>query len=214
MKPGSSDFFLITVLKADSEKALHKRLSKQKAILIGAGWPKEVEIKGTSVWGSAHNPLIPQKFSDRRIEIINNIISAINVGDVEIYYSVARKSKIKPHIMRAEYGIAYNYFAGQLLTKSHANFNSNDVTLIVDQRSKETHTKMKFDGYIETRLLTESDHQYGLDIRHEESHDISGLQAVDFLSWGLFRHYEHNDPQFKGIIDQRVKVRDNWYSGK
>jgi hypothetical protein len=89
-----------------------------------------------------------------------------------------------------------------------------DLTITVDQRSKETHSKMKFNGYLETRLAADCDHSGALTISHAESHLVPGLQAVDFLSWGLFRHYEHGDSRYKEIITPIVGYKDDWYSWK
>ena len=73
---------------------------------------------------------------------------------------------------------------------------------------------MTFDNYVRTRLIGDCQHIGMLDVRHEESHDILGLQAVDLISWGLFRYFEHSDDRFRRIIDPSVAYRDNWYAGK
>lgn len=210
----SSRHFLICVLKADSEKALRKRLKKQKALLINAGWPKDIEIKGNSIWSAPHDPRIPAEIGKRREEILERIIGSIVAGPIDVFYSIVNKSRIARRLLDADYGIAFNWFSGQLLCKSHKHFGDSDVRLVVDQRNKETHHKLKFDGYVETRLLTDCGHQHGLTIEHRESHDVSGLQAVDFLSWGLFRGYERGDQQFRKIILPHVRVCDDWYAGK
>jgi len=210
----SSKYFLICILRADSEKALRKRLKKEKAALISAGWPKEIEIKGTSIWSSPHDPRIPRIIGERRVEIIHGVIQSILSGPVEVFYAVVNKARIHERLLRADYGIAFNYFSGQLLCKSHKYFENRNIDLVVDQRNKETHHKMKFDGYIETRMLTDCSHDHQFTIEHKESHDVAGLQAVDFLSWGLFRWYEHDDRQFLDTITRSVRFRDNWYSTK
>lgn len=213
-KAGSSRFFLITLLSTQSLKALEKRLWKEKAKLYNEGWPKSVEIKGTSLWGAEHNKNIPRKLSEKRVDILNGIVESICSSDVKILYSVAQKCFLKPRLLEAEYGIVYNFLTGSLITKSYSEHLNFPLDIIVDQRSKETHSKLKFDGYIETKLVAECNHPHSLSIRHAESHDVPGLQAVDFISWGLFRHYEHGDSQFKTIIDQKVAFRDDWYSWK
>jgi hypothetical protein len=116
--------------------------------------------------------------------------------------------------MEADYGVAYNILCGTLLCRGYEKYYKGPLEIVVDQRSKETHSKMKFDGYLETRLIGDCSHTDPVTIRHEESSSVPGLQAVDFLSWGLFRHYEHKDSKFRKLIQPIVGYRDDWYSSK
>jgi len=212
--PNSSKFFLIAVLCTESLKALEKRIWKQKAALYSDGWPQNIEIKGTSLWGSDHNAAIPKKICDRRIQILNDMIGSICASPIKLHYSVARKARLSERLLKADYGIAYNYLCGQLICRAYPNHFAGPIEMVVDQRSKETHHKMKFDGYLETKLFADCNHGDAIAIKHDESHNVPGLQAVDFLSWAMFRHYEHNDSQFAKIVRPIVGYRDDWYSGK
>lgn len=210
---GSSRHVVIAVLCTETPKALDKRIWRNKARLYGQGWPKHIEIKGTTLWGADHIPGIPQQIADRRVDILKGFINDICASPIKLHYCIANKAHLSRGILNAEYGIAYNYFCGTLLCRSYKQF-AGPITMVVDQRSKETHHKLKFDGYIETRFITECDHSEPLSIEHAESHDVPGLQAVDFLSWGLFRHYEHRDSTFRDLIRPAVGYRDDWYSWK
>ena len=86
--------------------------------------------------------------------------------------------------------------------------------ITVDQRNKETHTKLKFDGYLETRLIIDCDHRQALTIRHEESQKVRALQAADLVSWAIFRNHEHADDRFLNLLRPRLGFRDDWYSWK
>lgn len=213
-KPGSSKFFLITILSTSHPKALRKRVKREKAKLYNAGWPKGVEIKGTTLWGADHIPQIPQAVAGKRLDSLRSIINSIVSGPVKVHYSIARKDRLTPHLRSAPYGVVFNFLACTLLVRAYPNFLRGPLDLTVDQRSKETGIKMKFDGYVETRLVTDCNHQDGLEISHKESHDNPGLQAADFMSWGLFRHFEHGDDQFAKLIVPAVGYVDAWYPGK
>ena len=212
-KTGSSQYFLITVLSTMNVKALEKRVHKEKSKLYNAGWPKQLEIKGTTLWGADHYPAIPTAISSRRVDIIGEILEAICASPIDIHHCICKKKHLKPHLLAAEYGIAYNYFCGTLLCRAYKHY-TGPLSLVVDQRSKETHSKMKFDGYVATRLVTECDHAHPLTIAHAESHDVLGLQAVDLISWSLFRRYEHRDTTFSRLLDARLCFCDDWYSRK
>jgi hypothetical protein len=213
-KAKSSAFFLIAALCTENVKALEKRLWKEKAKLYNDGWPRDIEIKGTTLWGADHIARIPKAISDRRVEILKEIITSICASTGKFHYSIAQKKHLSRSIMNAEYGIAYNFLCGTLLCRAYKRHFPGDLEIVVDQRSKETHSKMKFDGYLETRLVGDCEHEGSLAIAHSESHDVPGLQAVDFLSWGMFRNYEHKDSTFHKIITPIVGYRDDWYSSK
>lgn len=213
-KTGSSSHFLIAALCTETPKALEKRLWKEKAKLYNAGWPRDIEIKGTTLWGCDHNPRTPTAIAVRRVDILNEIISSICSSPIKLHYSIAKKSYLSKSIMNAEYGIAYNFLCGTLVCRAYAKHFCGPLNIVVDQRNKETHSKLKFDGYLETRLVGDCEHELGVAISHQESFDILGLQAVDFLSWALFRNYEHGDDQFKKLITPIVGYRDDWGSWK
>jgi hypothetical protein len=145
---------------------------------------------------------------------MGEIIAAICDGPNEAHYSIAKKKHLTRNIMNAEYGIAYNYLCGTLLCRAYPKHFAGPLKIVVDQRSKETHTKNKFDGYLETRLVGDCAHELDLLITHEESHDVPGLQAVDFLSWSLFRKYEHGDSRFSDMMKKNIGYCDDWYSTK
>lgn len=213
-KPGSSKFFLICLLSTKSPKALKKRIAKAKAELYNLGWPKDLEIKGTSLWGAEHQRGVPAEISTNKIRFIRNILSSIAKSDVKLHYIIVNKNRMTQSLKQADYGIAFNYYSGMLLTRAYSGNYCGPVALIVDQRNKETHKKKHFDGYVETKFIADLDHCHPLKIEHRESHDEFGLQAVDFMSWALFRYFEHDDGQFLDLMQPVMGYVDNWYAGK
>lgn len=205
----SSSHFLITVLCTENLKALEKRLRKEKAILYNAGWPRNLEIKGHTLWSSPYKGTIPKSISDRRDETIKRILASICDGPNRVHYSIVKKEKLDPHLMAAPYGVAYNYLCGNLICNAYNNNNfRGDLEIVVDQRSKETHSKMKFDGYLQTKLVCDCIHKQYLNITHSESAEVIGLQAVDFLSWALFRSFERKDHSFRPLVDKIVGFKE------
>lgn len=209
---GSSAFLLITVISTRDSKRLKNAIKRRKKRLYDAGWPRNIEIKGTTLWGCANQPGVPQKIVQDRDLWLNRFINGALTEGVSAHYSIIRKSRLGANLRNAPYGIAYNYFAGTLLCRAYATHFGSPLTLIADQRNKESHDKLYFSNYIKTRLITECQHNGVCDVHHMESHDVVGLQAVDFISWGLFRHYEHGDGRFRGLIQPRIGYRDNWYA--
>ncbi len=212
--PGSSRYFVITAISTASVKALNKCMKKQTAKLIKGGWPQDFEIKGASLWRCNIGGKVPVEIADNRITILNNLLAAICGCNIRIHYAIVNKAKLSENLRKTPYGIAYNYFATQLLCKAYKEHYPGPLTITVDQRSKETHNKMKFDGYLETRLFIDCDHSHPLSIIHAESHAVRGLQAADLVSWAIFRKYEHGDARFRNLLQARLGYRDDWYSWK
>lgn len=211
-EPGSSNHLLIALLDTDNPKRLKNAMRREKKRLHDLGWPRDIEIKGTSLFGCHHNARIPNLIANNRILHLTRIVKKILGAGVTPHYAIVRKDSLTQNLQNAPYGIAYNYFAGNLLCKVHNGVLNCPVTLVVDRRNKETHAHMPFDGYVATRIITDCNHEHTFDIRHEDSRDWLGLQAVDFISWGLFRAYEHQDRQFYDLIHPQVRVNDCWYA--
>ncbi len=209
---GSSTHLLIALLETENSKRLKNVMRKEKKRLHDLGWPRDIEIKGTALYGCQHEPRIPQQIADNRVAHLTRIVNRILDADATPHYTIIRKDRLTRNLQQAPYGIAYNYFAGNLLCKVHNGALQCPVTLVVDRRNKETHAHMPFDGYVSTRIITDCNHEHSFEIRHEDSRDWLGLQAVDFISWGLFRAYEHQDRQFYDLIRPNVRIDDCWYA--
>ncbi len=204
--------FLIAIIEAHDSKRLKNVLRKEKKKLHDLGWPREIEIKGTSLFGSHRNSLIPTAISANRHGHIEQIISRILSTGIVPSFIAVKKDRLTQNLKNAPYGIAYNYFTAKLFCQIIAGCTGDDLRLIVDQRNKETHAHMPFNGYLETRVIGDCSHSAAFQIRHEDSSLWLGLQAVDFISWGLFRYFEHNDDTFAKLIYPVCNVTDHFYT--
>lgn len=209
---GSSKHFLIAILETTNSKRLKNALKSEKKKLHNLGWPTNIEIKGTSLFHCHRNEQIPDHIANNKAEHIQKILQRVLSSGAKPHYFVIQKNKITKNLREAPYGILYNYYTNCLFSKIHAGKEASDISLIVDQRNKETHSHMDFDGYLNTKIIAECNHQGQFQISHEDSQKRLGLQAVDFIAWGLFRYYEHNDNQFKTTIGPYVNIREKWYA--
>lgn len=44
-------------------------------------------------------------------------------------------------------------------------------------------------------------------IRHKKLKTDEGLQAVDFISWSIFRNYEWKDSKFYDLIKEKITIK-------
>jgi len=213
-----SKYFSITCLTIDEaiKNKLKNTIKKKRAKLYKLGWPKKTEIKANILHGLNRNRRLRKKLnvSIEGDEFIKEILTSVkNSCHPRIDCITINKDKIKDESFRnAEYGIAYNYFAGKLLCPLIMELQNCELT--VDRRSKETHPKKHFNDYLKTQVIGEAFERSiktTLNIHHLESHKNLGLQVVDFFSWGLYRHIAYRDSQFYDIFKELICGFQRWY---
>lgn len=189
---------------------------RKKGKLYKLGWPKDTEIKANIMHSLKWNKKIPIKIRKAMNgdEFIKEFLLSLKRScRPRIDYIVVNKDGLRDESFRnAPYGIAYNFFAGKILVPIILEFK--DCYLTVDKRNKEIHTQRHFDGYIETKArgsALEKGISIKLTIDHAESQTNYGLQAVDFLSWSIYRKIENNDSRFFKIFEDLIKIKEEWY---
>lgn len=212
------NIFSICALTVEENKKnkIKNTMSRKKAKLYKAGWPKNIEIKASVLHNLKLQKNLPENIKktisgdDFIIEILTSLKNACLP---RIDYIAVKKDKMTDNSFRnAPYGIVYNFYAGKILVPLVCACES--CFLTVDKRNKEVHTLRHFDGYIETRIREEAFNKgikVDFQIEHGESHVISGLQAVDFFSWAVYRKIAYNDTRFFTIFKDKVKIKEEWY---
>ncbi|MBO1223480.1 MAG: DUF3800 domain-containing protein [Candidatus Scalindua sediminis] len=203
--------FLITILSVDSsENEIIKDCLKRKfAGLIRKGWDKTKELKAYDLYRN-------KKYGAESIKEV--IQSLVRIKSLEISYLIVNKDKITNESFKnAEYGIAYNYFTGVILSELVFEDGFHNLYLIHDIRNKETHSKKYFKEHLETKILGKAlEKGVSIEIQIEglASDKCYGLSAVDFFSWAIFRKFEHSDDRFYNLLVGKLKRRREWYVKK
>ena len=63
-----------------------------------------------------------------------------------------------------------------------------------------------FDNHIRKRIR-EKNNTNKLIIKHENSQNEGCLQVLDFVSWAIFRSYEHKDFSFINVIKDKIVIK-------
>jgi hypothetical protein len=213
-----SNYFCVCSLtiKTDQERTLNNIIKTKSKHLYKIGWPKEYEIKANRLYGLKRDSIIPSQVKQKinGDEYIQEILNKVSgVVSPRIDYIGVDKAKITSHNLKtAPYGIAYNYFAGKMLIPLIIELES--IDLIIDQRNKEAHEFKHFDGHIKTKIIEETENEnkkIRLRIHHKESHQIKGLQVVDFFSWAIFRKIRSDDDRFFNVFKDQINIEEKWY---
>lgn len=90
-----------------------------------------------------------------------------------------------------------------LLSKKGAAANET-INICIDRRETNAYVAKHFNEYLWDSLQKKT--QDNIDIIVRESYQEKALQAVDFISWALFRKYERGDESYYTLIKDKIVV--------
>jgi hypothetical protein len=140
---------------------------------------------------------------------IMRILKWMASTSIEIDAVVVNKAKIAPNLRTLPYGVLYNYYSKNVLVERITKYD--DAKLFIDRTNKQTHKFKRFDDYIYTEALLAKGQFFSFSIEHGDSNIIRGISAVDFISWGLSRKHEYNDPKFWHLFKHRIVTYKRFY---
>jgi len=188
-KDKSSKFFVISLLSCDEEEiyALRRIIKKVREKIIKKKIKKYPEIKGNNS-------------SDKiRKEVLERFMKT----NSEIFVIILDKSKVYEYLKEKKHKL-YNYLSNLIINE--CSLENSSICLIVDKSKSNRSLREDFDNYIR-KNLNEKNQLCALSIKHENSQNESCLQVLDFISWAIFRNYEHKDASFMNIIKDKIVTR-------
>jgi len=99
----------------------------------------------------------------------------------------------------------YNFTANILLDGLHSRDILADdelINLVVDRKDTKKSLRDNFVSYLTTSMKRRRKGTFKVELH--ASHENKSLQAVDFVSWAIFRKYKHNDFEFYEIIKDKI----------
>ena len=144
-----------------------------------------------------------------------SIISSFDANSIKVYSYILEKPKVIPSKRKVKEDFYINnlsYATQRLLDKLKIDTNFIIVTdrlPIAKNRSKQIGALKKgIKGYIKERKLA-----IRYDIFHHCSASSSNLQVVDYISWAIFRKYEHKDGSYYNniqnyLFDEELMTKD------
>jgi Protein of unknown function (DUF3800) len=111
-----------------------------------------------------------------------------------------------------EKDVLYNFIANTLLdrilSKKMLPFEE-PITLIASQRETNRFLNLNFKNYLESNA--ERNHKLKLTVEIKTPHQEKGLQAVDFVSWAIFRNHEYGDATYYDLIKSKITEESSLY---
>src|SRR6185437_1702907 len=99
----------------------------------------------------------------------------------------------------------YNYTANILLDRLHTSgiiTEGEKIELFIDRKDTNKRLRENFLQYLKQAMSSRRGGHFKVELHR--SHDNKSLQAVDFISWAMFRKYERGDYKFYELIKSKI----------
>lgn len=126
------------------------------------------------------------------------------VNDLKVLCVILNKQKVYVDLQNQK-NYLYNYTANILLDRLHTKEvlgPQEPVHLFVDRKDTKKRLRENFINYLTGSMKKRRDGSFAVELH--SSHENKSLQAVDFISWAIFRKYERSDYEFYEIIKDRI----------
>lgn len=184
----SSKWFLFTLVVTGEPRKLEKVIQKARKVLSKKHKRKYSELH------AYHTDEITRK----------RILHSIAELDILIVTTILNKEKVYVGLQEQK-NYLYNYTANILLDRL-LNTNLIDIKheliLVADRKDTKKNLQENFISYITSAMKERRKGNFRMSLAR--SHDEKGLQAVDFISWAIFRKYERGDFDYYEIIKDKI----------
>ena len=190
-KRGTTSYFLITFLFSRSKRPIEKCVKK-----VHLGLRKKYKKIGVL------HAYIEEPVTKRRL------LSLLAEKDCKIMTILLNKKKVYTKL-QDEKPVLYNYVTNILLDRIFTKklIQSDDSIKIIASR-KETNKFLNenFKSYLHSQLA--ANYKVKVSISVKTPAEQKALQAVDFVSWAIFRKYEYKDDTYYNLIRGKI-VEEN-----
>ncbi|BAG13677.1 DUF3800 domain-containing protein [Candidatus Endomicrobiellum trichonymphae] len=191
-KAKTSRYFVIAFLMAKNDNVINKAVSK-----IFKSIPKnELRVH----CGTLHC----YKENDRtRIKLLTEL-KGLEDKDVSVMSIILNKKKVVDYL-QSEKTRLYNYITKILLDRiinKRLLLSDESIDFIASRREKNRFLNENFRNYLKTKAFP--NHKLKIEVSITPPHSVKGLQAVDFVSWAVFKKYEHAKSHYYNIIENLV----------
>lgn len=184
----SSRWFILTIVFTNNHRKIEKCVKKIHRAL-------KKKYKKVSELYAYHADEITRK---RLLKFLSE------TEDLKILSIILNKKKVYTDLQNQK-SYLYNYTANILLDRLHNKHILKDgdkILICIDQRETNKFLKKNFENYLSENLNGKINNQFEIKIKASETEKC--LQAVDFISWAIFRKYEQNDYEYYEIIKEKI----------
>ncbi|HMO79133.1 MAG TPA: DUF3800 domain-containing protein [Candidatus Paceibacterota bacterium] len=193
-KRKTSKFFIVTFLFTKNKNELEKMVKKTF---------KSFSKKD---FNNHSGVLHSNKESPKTRNRILNLFREKGTCDIITIYlnknRVYTKLKDEKHIL---YNYVTNILLDRVFTKKLIPLDKK-IKIIASRRETNKFLNENFSSYIKNQ--TKNNHKFDIEIEIKSPALEKGLQVADFISWAIFRKYEHGDSSYYNLIKSKI-VEEN-----
>lgn len=191
-KKKTSKIFVITCLFAENKRPLEKIVRKTYS---------ELRKKHKRKFGVLH--AVKEKPITRQ-----RLLKRLTEKECAIMTIYLNKKRVHTKL-QDEKAVLYNYVANILLDRIYSKkiiSVDNRIELIASRRETNKFLNENFKNYLNDQIKNRHKIEIRVDIKTPA--EEKSLQAVDFVSWAIFRKYEHEDDGYYNLIKNKI-VEEN-----
>jgi hypothetical protein len=187
-KKSSSKWFIFTIAMVDDPRSLERVVKKIWSPLK----------KKHKKLGELHAYRADDITRTRMLQKLNS------VDDLKVLCVILNKKKV--HIdLQNQKNYLYNYTANILLDRLHSSKAVKDeeqIQLFIDRKDTKKRLRENFVRYLTSQMSNRGRKHFTVNLH--TSQENKSLQAVDFISWAIFRKYEKGDYEFYELIKSKI----------
>lgn len=190
-RKGTSRHFLITLLFCERKRPIEKCVKK-----VHRGLRRKYRSVG-SLHAYREEPATRKR-----------LLSLLACRDCKVMTILLNKHKVYTRL-QDEKAVLYNYVTNILLDRIFSKRllpGIEDYEIIAARRETNRFLNANVRSYLQMQLTERHDVKVKVSIKTPEQE--KGLQAVDFISWAVFRKYERSDSSYYDIIKGNI-VEEN-----
>lgn len=184
----SSKYFIITCLFSENKRQIEKIVKKTHSELN-----KKLKKKTGILHSSKEKPVIRKRLL-RRLVKTNCLIMTIYLNKEKVYTKLHNEKQV-----------LYNFVVNILLDRIYSKKiipTKDKIYLIASKRETNKFLNNNFKNYLNSQVRNR--HKSDLSVLIKTPYEEKALQAVDFVSWSVFRKYENGDKTYYELIKERV----------
>ena len=188
-KKGTSNFFVVTFLFVDGSKKVIEKIVKNTHSQLS----KKIRRRIGLLHATNEKPITRQRLLKK--------LSMIDCSIMSIYLN---KKKVFTKL-QDEKQVLYNYVTNILLDRIYTKKvvpNNKKIELIASRRETNKFLNENFKDYLNRQV--KSNHDGDMKVSIKTPSEEKSLQAVDFVSWAIFRKYENGDDSYYNVIKNKI----------
>jgi hypothetical protein len=126
------------------------------------------------------------------------------LSDLKVMTILLNKKKVYVDLQNQK-NYLYNYTANLLLDRLHNKKLLNkgeNIDLVIDRKDTKKSLRENFVDYLTSSMQKRINCDFKIALH--ASHENKSLQAVNFISWAIFKKYEHGNYEFYEIIKSKI----------